>query len=419
MACCDLFIIRYNIALRIPLDVREYQGYIIPMIKRHSTSAAIAKALERSRIVALLGPRQCGKTTLARQFVAPDSLNYFDLEDPLSLARLDEPMTALRDLKGLVVIDEVQRRPDLFPVLRVLADRDPLPALFLILGSASPALLRQSSESLAGRLETVIIGGLNLTDVGKREYEHHWLRGGFPLAFLAGADTDSLSWRKNFIQTFLERDIPQLGIGIPSTALLRFWTMLAHYHAQVWNAAEPARSLGVNESTVRRYLDLLHGVFMVRQLQPWHENLKKRQVKSPKVYFRDSGLLHQLLGIRTMEELLTHPKCGASWEGYIVEEAISSVKPDEAYFWATHGGAELDLLFFKNGRRLGIEIKRMDAPRITTSMRVAMEDLALERLAIVYPGERRFSLAENVEVVPVTELAEANGLFGDMSIADV
>ena len=383
------------------------------MIKRHSTSAAIEKAIERSRIVALLGPRQCGKTTLARQFVAPDSLNYFDLEDPLSLARLDEPMTALRDLKGLVVIDEVQRRPDIFPVLRVLADRDPLPARFLILGSASPALLRQSSESLAGRLETVIIGGLTLTDVGKGEYERHWLRGGFPLAFLARDDTDSLSWRKNFIQTFLERDIPQFGISIPSMTLLRFWTMLAHYHAQVWNAAEPARSLGVNESTVRRYLDLLHGVFMVRQLQPWHENLKKRQVKSPKVYFRDSGLLHQLLGIRTMEELLTHPKCGASWEGYIVEEAISSVRPDEAYFWATHGGAELDLLFFKNGRRLGIEIKRMDAPRITTSMKVALEDLALERLAIVYPGERRFSLAENVEVVPATDLAEVNGLFGD------
>lgn len=387
------------------------------MIERPSTSAAIRKALERSRVVALLGPRQCGKTTLARQFVASDSLNYFDLEDPLSLARLDQPMTALRELKGLVVIDEVQRRPELFPMLRVLADRDPLPARFLILGSASPALLRQSSESLAGRLETVIIGGFTLPDVGKGEYGHHWLRGGFPLAFLARDDSDSLSWRKNFIQTFLERDIPQLGIGVPSTTLLRFWTMLAHYHGQVWNAAEPARSLGVNESTVRRYLDLLQGVFMVRQLQPWHENLKKRQVKSPKVYFRDSGLLHQLLGIRTMEELLFHPKCGASWEGYVVEEAISSAAPDEVYFWATHGGAELDLLFLKNGRRLGIEIKRMDAPRITTSMRVALEDLALERLAIIYPGERRFSLAENVEVVPATDLAEVDGLFGNMSIA--
>lgn len=363
--------------------------------------------------MALLGPRQCGKTTLARQFVSPDSRNYFDLEDPLSLARLDEPMTALRDLKGLVVIDEVQRRPELFPVLRVLADRDPLPASFLILGSASPGLLRQSSESLAGRLETVVIGGFGMPDMGKDEYERHWLRGGFPLSFLAKDDSDSLAWRKNFIQTFLERDIPQFGVGTPSPMLLRFWTMLAHYHGQVWNAAEPARSLGVNESTVRRYLDLLQGVFMVRQLQPWHENLKKRQVKSPKVYFRDSGLLHQLLGIRTMKELLSHPKCGASWEGYIVEEAINSVKPDDVFFWATHGGAELDLLFFKDGRRMGVEVKRVDAPRLTTSMRVALEDLALDRLAIVYPGERRFHLAENVEIVPATDLADDRiKLFG-------
>jgi uncharacterized protein len=392
--------------LKIPLDVRDFQGYIVSMIQRPFTIAAIGTALERSRIVALLGPRQCGKTTLARQFVASESLNYFDLEDPLSLARLDEPMTALRDLKGVVVIDEVQRRPELFPVLRVLADRDPLPAQFLILGSASPGLLRQSSESLAGRVETVAIGGFSLPDVGKDAYELHWLRGGFPLSFLAKDNSDSLAWRKNFIQTFLERDIPQYGIAIPSAMMLRFWTMLAHYHGQVWNAAEPARSLGVNESTVRRYLDLLQGVFMVRQLQPWHENLKKRQVKSPKVYFRDSGLLHQLLGIRTLDNLLCHPKCGASWEGYIVEETIKSIKPDEVYFWATHGGAELDLLLFKDGRRLGVEIKRMDAPRLTASMRVALEDLALDRLVVIYPGERRFHLAENVEVVPAMDLAD-------------
>ncbi len=405
-----------HIPLKIPLDMRYFQGYITSMIQRLSTIAVIRTALERSRIVALLGPRQCGKTTLARQFVSPDSRNYFDLEDPLSLARLDEPMTALRDMKGLVVIDEVQRRPELFPVLRVLADRDPLPARFLILGSASPGLLRQSSESLAGRLETVVIGGFGMPDLGEDEYERHWLRGGFPLSFLAKDDSDSLAWRKNFIQTFLERDIPQFGIGTPSPMLLRFWTMLAHYHGQVWNAAEPARSLGVNESTVRRYLDLLQGVFMVRQLQPWHENLKKRQVKSPKIYFRDSGLLHQLLGIRTMKELLSHPKCGASWEGYIVEEAINSVKPDEAFFWATHGGAELDLLFFKDGRRMGVEIKRVDAPRLTTSMRVALEDLALDRLAIVYPGERRFHLAENIEIVPATDLADDRiKLFGEMA----
>jgi predicted AAA+ superfamily ATPase len=385
----------------------DIQGNNRPMIQRPSLVSAIQTALDRSRIVALLGPRQCGKTTLARQFLPSDSLNYFDLEDPLSLARLDEPMTALGGLTGLVVIDEVQRRPELFPVLRVLADRDPLPARFLILGSASPSLLRQSSESLAGRLETVTIGGFSLREVGTTASQRHWLRGGFPLSFLAHDDRDSLAWRKNFVQTFLERDMPQFGIGTPAPTLLRFWTMLAHYHGQIWNAAEPARSLGVNESTTRRYLDLLEGVFMVRQLQPWHENLKKRQVKSPKIYFRDSGLLHQLLGIRTMDDLLCHPKCGASWEGYVIEEIIKLSGPDEAYFWGTHGGAELDLLLVKDGHRLGVEVKRMDGPRISPSMRNALEDLKLERLTVIYPGNRRYRLTEEIEVVPLTELEEA------------
>jgi hypothetical protein len=370
------------------------------MISRLSLIDAIQTALGRSRVVGLLGPRQCGKTTLARQFVPADSLNYFDLEDPLSLARLEEPMTALRDLTGLVVIDEVQRRPEIFPVLRVLADRHPLPARFLILGSASPELLRQSSESLAGRLEIVAIGGLSLLEVGKGAQDRHWLRGGFPLSFLAGSDNNSYAWRKNFIQTVLERDLPQLGFGIPAPTLLRFWTMLAHCNGQIWNAAELARSLGVNESTVRRYLDLLEGVFMVRQLQPWHENLKKRQVKSPKIYFRDSGLLHQLLGIRNHRDLLSHPKSGASWEGYVIEEVIKLLQPDAAFFWATHGGAELDLLLISNGQRLGIEVKRMDAPRLTPSMRVALEDLALDRLVVLYPGRHRYPLAERVEAIP-------------------
>jgi uncharacterized protein len=377
------------------------------MIQRPSATEAIRTALGRSRVVALLGPRQCGKTTLARQFVPPDSPQYFDLEDPFILARLDEAMTALRSLTGLVVIDEVQRRPELFPILRVLADREPLPAKFFILGSATPALLRQSSESLAGRLTTVCIGGLTLEDVGPAIHERHWLRGGFPLSFLSASDADSLAWRKNFIQTFLERDIPQLGIGISALMLFRFWTMLAHYHGQVWNAAEPARSLGINESTVRRYLDLMEGVFMVRQLRPWHENLKKRQVKSPKIYFRDSGLLHQLLGIRVAGDLLSHPKCGASWEGYVIEALLTCVQPDEAYFWATHAGAEIDLLLFKDGRRTGVEIKRADAPRLTHSMRTALTDLSLHRLLVIYPGERRYALAENVEVVPFNESAKA------------
>jgi predicted AAA+ superfamily ATPase len=355
-------------------------------------------------VVALIGPRQCGKTTLARQFVPPASVNYFDLEDPVSLARLDEPMTALQDLRGLVVVDEIQRRPGLFSILRVLVDRVPLPAHFLILGGASPDLLRQSSESLAGRLEIISMGGFNLADVGVQEQARHWLRGGLPLSFLARSDEDSLAWRKNFVQTFLERDLPQIGINVPSAALFRFWTMLAHYHGQLWNAAEPARALGVSESTTRRYLDLLSSVFMVRQLQPWHANLKKRQVKSPKVYLRDSGLLHYLLGIRSPLDLETHPKAGASWEGYVIEEVLKVEEPDEAYFWATHGGAELDLLLLKQGRKLGVECKRLDAPRLTPSMRIALEDLGLDHLAVIYPGDRRYPMADHVTAVPLAAL---------------
>jgi len=374
------------------------------MINRPAILNAIQQALERSRVVALIGPRQSGKTTLAREFVPGDSLNYFDLEDPVSLARLEEPMTALRGLRGLIVIDEIQRRPDLFPLLRVLADRQPLPARFLILGSASPELLRRSSESLAGRLETIAIGGFSLAEVGVSAQRPHWLRGGFPLSFLASSDSDSLAWRKNFIQTFLERDLLQLGVRTPAATILRFWTMLAHYHGQVWNAAEPARSLGVSEPTARRYLDLLEGLFMVRVLQPWHANLKKRQVKSPKIYFRDSGLLHYLLGVHTELDLETHPKSGASWEGYVVEEVLKAVAPDEAYFWATHGGAELDLLLLKQGRKVGVECKRVDAPRLMPSMQTALEDLQLEHLAVIYPGDRPYPLAEHVTAVPLEAL---------------
>lgn len=321
-------------------------------------------------------------------------------------------MTALKDLKGLVVIDEVQRRPELFPVLRVLADRKPQPAKFLILGSASPDLLRQSSESLAGRLETVTMSGFSLAELGPNVQRRHWVRGGFPPSFLARTEADSLVWRRNFIQTFLERDLPQWGIVAPATALLRFWTMLAHYHGQTWNAADPARSLGVSEPTVRRYLDILSGVFMVRQLQPWHANLKKRQVKAPKLYLRDTGLLHQLLGIRTEKELLHHPKSGASWEGYVIEEILKAVEPDEAYFWGTHGGAEIDLVLVKKGRMLGVECKRRDAPRLTPSMRNALEDLSLEGIAVVYPGTKRYRLADSVNAVPFQAVAEGmKGLF--------
>jgi predicted AAA+ superfamily ATPase len=378
------------------------------MVKRLALLSQIRHALRRSRVVALIGPRQSGKTTLARQIVPPDSPRYFDLEEPTSLARLAEPMTALAPLRGVIVIDEVQRRQDLFPMLRVLADRRPLSARFLILGSASPELLRQSSESLAGRMATITLPGFTLAEVGARALNRHWLRGGFPRSFLARTHEDSLRWRNEFIQTFLERDLPQLGVSIPAQALRRFWAMVAHYHGNIWNAAEPARSLGVSEPTVRRYLDLLTGVFLVRQLPPWHENLGKRQVKAPKVYVRDSGLLHALLGVRTDAELLHHPKCGASWEGYAIEEALNLVQPDDAYFWATHQGAELDLLLLKDGRRFGMEIKRTDAPTLTPSMRIALDDLRLEHLIVLYPGMRRYPLSARVTAIPLAEFAASS-----------
>lgn len=374
------------------------------MIERLQIYKQITTALKRSRITVLIGPRQCGKTTMARKFVKPDSINYFDLEDPIVLSVLQEPMTALRKLKGIVVIDEIQLRPNLFPILRVLVDRNPLPAKFLILGSASPELLRQSAESLAGRIEIVSMSGFSLPEIGIPCLDRHWLRGGFPLSFLAKSNEDSLVWRKDFISTFLERDLHKWGIGAAAPALRRFWSILAHYHGQIWNAAEPARNLGINESTVRRYLDILSAVFMVRQLPPWHENLKKRQVKAPKIFFRDSGLLHNLLGIGSERELLLHPKCGASWEGYVLEEILKALQPDEAYFWATHSSAELDLLLIKKGRRIGVECKRIDAPKLTPSMRIALEDLRLDHLWVIYPGERRYSLHEKVTAIPLPSL---------------
>jgi len=385
------------------------------MLKRTQLLSKIERALKRNRVVVLLGPRQCGKTTMARELVDVASPNYFDLEDPVSLTRLDAPMTAMQSLNGLVVIDEVQRRPDLFPILRVLADRNPLPARFLILGSASPLLLKQSSESLAGRVEIISMSGFGLEEVGAEVQARHWLRGGFPLSYLARSEADSVAWRKNFVQTFLERDLPQLGVRIPATTLLRFWTMVAHYHGQVWNAAEPARSLSMGETSVRRYLDLLTDVFMIRQLPPWFANTTKRQIKAPKVYFRDSGLLHYLLGIRSEKDLLSHPKSGASWEGYVIDEVLRVVEPEEAYFWGTHGGAEVDLLLRKDGKMVGVECKRLDAPRLTPSMRAALSDLGLERIVVIYPGERRYTLAEQVEAVPLSFIAREGSLWGQVS----
>lgn len=375
------------------------------MIERSERLNEIRTALKRSRAVAVIGPRQSGKTTLARLIVSGDSINYFDLEDPVGASRLAEPMTALKPLKGIVVIDEIQRRPDLFPVLRVLADRRPLPARFLILGSASPALIRHSAETLAGRIETVVLSGFTLAELGARERERHWRRGGFPPSFLARSDKESIAWRRRFLRTFFERDLPLMGSSLPPETLLRFFTMIAHMHGGVWNAADPARSLGVSEPTVRRYLDLFAGLFLIRQLQPWYENLGKRQVKSPKVYVRDSGILHALLGLRTQRELLSHPKVGASWEGYVVEELLNIAKPDAAYFWATHTGAELDLLLLRDNKRYGVEVKFQDAPKLTPSMRIAFADLKLDHLTVVYPGDKSYLLADRVKAVPADSLA--------------
>lgn len=374
------------------------------MVVRTSLLAAVDQALGRSRVVVLAGPRQCGKTTLARQFLPEDALSYFDLEDPVALARLDEPMTALRALEGLVVIDEVQRRPDLFPILRVLIDRHQNRARFLVLGSASGDLLRQTSESLAGRMERIAVGGFTLSELGAHAAETLWRRGGFPLSFLAATEADSLTWRGHFVGTLLERDLPQWGVRVPAVALRRFWTMVAHYHGQTWNGAEPARALGVSESTTRRYLDLLTDAFMLRQLPPWHANLRKRQVKAPKIYIRDSGLLHHLLGIDTARALMSHPKLGASWEGFVIEQVLAHEPHDEAFYWATHQGAEIDLLLRRGDRLIGVEVKRTDAPRMTPSIRIALKDLGLDHVTVLYPGTRRYPLADNVEAVPVDAL---------------
>lgn len=369
-------------------------------VDRTAFRAQILESVRRFRITAILGPRQCGKTTLARQLaVSPDA--YFDLEDPVDLARLEAPRQALGALTGLVVIDEVQRRPDLFPLLRVLADRPGAPARFLILGSASLDLMSGVSESLAGRVGFVDLTGFDATEVGMNHLGEVWLRGGFPESFLSETDEVSLAWRQQFIRTLLTRDLPQLGISIPAEQLRRFWLMLAHYHGQLWNASEIAGSLGVTYKTTQRYLDILAGTFMIRALPSWTENLGKRVRKAPKIFLRDTGLLHALLGIRSTRDLQGHPKLGASWEGLAIEHVLRVVReqPGEAYHWGTHGGAELDLLVVRGDRRWGFECKYADAPRTTRSMRAALEDLGLERLFVLYPGEKDYVLDERIQVL--------------------
>ena len=381
------------------------------MITRSRYLTRLETAVLRSPVTSLLGPRQAGKTTLARQFSQARSLTFFDLESLPDQRRLQNPELALGRLEALVVLDEIQVLPELFATLRVLVDRPSNQAQFLILGSASPTIIKNVSETLAGRVEFVELTGFHLAEVTASSWEKLWVRGGFPRSFLAQSDEDSAAWREGFIRTFLERDIPQLGITIPAPAMRRFWTMLAHYHGQTWNNVRLARAMGVSDKTIRSYLDILTGTFVARQLQPWYANVGKRQVKSPKVYLRDSGLLHTLLGLTNWDGVLAHPSVGASWEGFVVEQIIQALRLTEVYFWATHSGAELDLLFFRNGRSYGVEIKFQEAPKVTRSMRIAVETLDLEHLWVVYPGTNTYPADEKISMLPLSAITSLSALL--------
>jgi len=374
------------------------------MLPRQRALDRISNVFRIHPVAALLGPRQCGKTTLARVMAGREPCIYFDLENPVDLRRLSAPLRILEDLSGLVVIDEIQRRPDLFELLRVLVDRPKNPARFLILGSASPHLAKGISESLAGRVGFIDLFGFNIEEVGEEHSSKLWLRGGFPRSFLAVDEAASMVWRDDFIRAFLERDIPQLGISIPSETLRRFWTMVAHYHGQVWNAAQLARSLGTSENTARRYLDILSGAYMIRILPPWFENIRKRQVKAPKVYLRDTGVLHALLQLRSLTDVQSHPKLGASWEGFALEQVIGALESRDLYFWATQAGAELDLMARIQSKRYGFEFKYADAPGTTRSMHIAVRDLSLEHLWIIYPGHQEYSLDDKISVFPLDSI---------------
>ena len=395
--CCGL--LSGRISLIITRVHGNFQGI---MTERPRLTERVHRALRQYPVTLILGPRQCGKTTLARAIHQAKGGAYFDLEDPACPLLSGAAKLVLQDLHGLIVVDEFQRQPSLFQLLRVLADRRPLPARFLVLGSASPAVVKGVSESLAGRVAYVDMGGFTLDEAGVHNLNSLWIRGGFPDAFLATDDRDSFGWRSNFIRSLLESDIPQLGIGIPAHTLRRFWTMVAHYHGQVWNAADFARSLGAKEDTARRYLDILTGAFMVRQLPPWFENVGKRLVKSPRVYLRDSGLLHTLLGLKDQLQVQSHPKLGSSWEGFAIEQIVRLASAErDAFFYRTYAGAELDLLLVRNGKRYGFEFKYADAPRTTKSMRVVYGDLCLERLWVVYPGDQVYPLGDGIDAVPL------------------
>lgn len=368
----------------------------------------ITEALGRAPVVVLTGPRQAGKTTIARSIIDAPATNFFDLEDPRDDARLAQPTLTLGELHGTIVIDEAQRRHDLFSVLRVLVDGDRRNGRFLVVGSASPDLVGLAADSLAGRVALVELAGLQLADVGTDNLDVLWQRGGLPPSFLADHDAASVAWREDYVRTFLERDLANLGVRIPATTMRRFWAMIAHSHGQIWNGAELARSLAVSQPTVRRYLDALTDALVIRQLAPWHANLKKRQVRAPKVYIRDTGLLHRLLGIDDRTTLLGHPKLGASWEGFVIEQLIARYGLHDVHFWATHAGAEIDLVAKLDGAWTGIEVKRTDAPQVTPSMRVALEDLGLDRIIVAHAGSNRFPLAANIEAIGVAELLTVN-----------
>ncbi len=374
------------------------------MINRYDLQKKLNTSIRENPVTTLLGPRQCGKTTIAKTIRTPSPVHYYDLENPADRSGLANPLTALRNNDGLVILDEIQRMPELYEILRVLVDEASQQASYLILGSASPRIIRDVSETLAGRIGFVDMGGFNLKEVSPDNWEKLWLRGGFPRSFLAADEDSSFRWRDNFARTFLERDLQQFGFSIHPESMRRFWIMVAHYHGQIWNAAEFARSLGRDEKTARNYLDILSGALVVRKLQPWHVNIKKRQIKSPKVYIKDSGILHSLLSIRTRRNLLSHIKAGSSWEGFALEQILSLTGDRDAYFWSTHGGAELDLLLNPEGARLGFEFKFTDNVRTTKSMRIAIEDLELKHLYIIHPGVRSYQIDANISALSISNL---------------
>ena len=391
-------------------EVTASGGSRYKMIERETHLANIKSLIRQFPVVALIGARQVGKTTLAKMLMQQwsEKTHHFDLESPLDLTQLSDPMLTLSPLRGLVVLDEIHRLPEVFPILRVLADRESRPASFLILGSAAPSLLKQSSESLAGRLAYYELPGITMSEVESDQFDALWSRGGFPLSVTANSAEESYRWRAQFIQNFLERDIPQFGIGIASSTLRQFWTMVAHYHAQIWNGTELARAFGVSHTAVRRYLDVMESTFMLRCLKPWSANIRKRQVKSPKVYFRDPGLLHVMLGIKNPEELQNHPKLGASWEGFVIDNILQvlQVEDYDSYFWATNRGAEIDLLIQQGGGLRGFEVKRTSAPSITRSMYIALDDLELSQIDVVYPGEKTFPLSDRIRAVSASRILE-------------